>query len=382
LKNILMWTLAAIVVAAVLVISGNPPYWLGRLGVNVHASAGPSASSFTPRIVLPGSNQPAAPRENPADEHFDVSALQSASDYAEAQKSASLIITRHGYIVFEKYWQGSTFDTVVDSRGLGRVLAALATGAAIAERKIGWPDEPVGYLMPAWSKDPRGEITVRNLLQLSSGLGQSASGYGMTRALDIPLGARPGSRWLDQNADPDLLGHVIHQATKRPYVNYVSESIWARIGAGDASLWLDGEGGEPHVDMGFFARQGDWLRVAELLLNNGNFRGDEVLSPRWVPELLKPSTTNPNYGSYVRLGEHQSPGASPYASSDVLLIEGGGNRMWLVPSLQIAVLRTGASPAADWDDGRIPNFVIRGTRDFVPAAARPGADIRQLVPNH
>jgi len=147
----------------------------------------------------------------------------------------------------------------------------------------------------------------------------------MTRALDIPLGARPGSRWLDQNADPDLLGHVIHQATKRPYVNYVSESIWARIGAGDASLWLDGEGGEPHVDMGFFARQGDWLRVAELLLNNGNFRGDEVLSPRWVPELLKPSTTNPNYGSYVRLGEHQLPGASPYAASDVFLVEGGGD---------------------------------------------------------
>jgi hypothetical protein len=56
--------------------------------------------------------------------------------------------------------------------------------------------------------------------------------------------------------------------------------------------------------------------------------------------------------------------------------------MWLVPSLQIAILRTGALPAADWDDGRIPNFVIRGTRDFVPAAARPGADIRQLVPNH
>ncbi len=32
--------------------------------------------------------------------------------------------------------------------------------------------------------------------------------------------------------------------------------------------------------------------------------------------------------------------------------------------------------------GRIPNLIIRGARDFVPAAARPGADIRRIVPNH
>ncbi len=382
MKTVVTWALAALVIAAVLVISGNPPYWLGRLGLQVHAGDGsPSVSSYTPRIVLPGRNQPPAPRESPDEEKLDVAALQAASDYAEAKQSKSLIITRHGYIVFEKYWQGSTFDTVVDSRGLGRVLAALATGAAIREKKIAWPDEPVGYLIPAWNKDPRGVITVRNLLQMSSGLGSSTSAYGNTRILEMPLGAPPGTRWFDQDVDPDLLGQVIHRATGRSYADYASESIWARIGAGDASLWLD-NGGEIHVDTGFFARQSDWLRVAELLLNNGNFQGDEVISPRWVPELLKPARSNPNYGSYVRLGQHPAPGASPYATSDVLMVEGGGNRMWLVPSMQIAILRTGGQPAADWDDGRIPNLVIRGARDFVPAAARPGSDLRLLVPNH
>jgi CubicO group peptidase (beta-lactamase class C family) len=376
------YMLAALVVLGVLIVARDPAHWLnGWVNVAPYGGADLPASAYMPRAVLPGGNQPAAPRESPAEEHLDVSALQAASDYAEAQQSKALIVTRHGYIVFEKYWQGSEFDTVVDSKGLGRVLAALATGAAIADKKIGWPDEPVGYLIPAWSKDPRGEITVRNLLQMSSGLGSSASAYGSTRVLDMPLGAPPGTRWLDQNADPDLLGQVIHRATGRPYADYLSESIWARIGASDASVWV-GQDGDPHVDAGFFARQSDWLRVGELLLNNGNFRGDEVLSPRWVPELLKPSKSNSNYGSYVRLGEHQAPGASPYATPDVLMVAGGGNRMWLVPALQIAILRTGGQPAAEWDDGRIPNLIIRGARDFVPPAARPGADIRQLVPNH
>jgi CubicO group peptidase (beta-lactamase class C family) len=385
LKTLIKWTALAVVVAAVLVIAREPLYWLRRLTVAVHGGGELPQSLYMPRVVVRGGNQPPAPRESPDAEKLDAAALQTAAEYAEKQQSRALIVTRHGYIVFEKYWQGSNLDTVVESAGLGRVVAALATGAAITDRKIGWPDEPIGYLIPALSKDKRGEITVRNLLQMSSGLGSSASPYSTSiieRYLDLPSEAPPGTRWLDQGVDPDLLAYVIHTATGEPYADYLSQAIWARIGAGDAWIWLDSPGGDAHVDTGFFARQGDWLRVAELLLGNGNYQGDEVIVPRWVPELLQPVKSNPNYGSYLRLGTHAAQGMSPYATSDVLVVDGGGNRLWLVPSLQIAILRTGGQLASDWDDGRIPNLVIRGARDFLPAAARPGADIRQLVPNH
>jgi CubicO group peptidase (beta-lactamase class C family) len=385
LKTLIKWAALALVVAAVLVIAREPLYWLRRSTVAVHGSGELPQSFYTPRVVVQGGNQPPAPREKPDAEQLDSAALQSAADYAEKQQSRALIVTRHGYIVFEKYWQGSNLDTVVASPGLGRVVAALATGVAISERKIGWPDEPIGYLIPAWSKDPRGEITVRNLLQMSSGLGSSTSTYStniISRYLNLPSEAPPGKRWLDQGVDPDLLAYVIQNATGQPYAEYLSQAIWARIGAGDAWIWLDSAGGDAHVDTGFFARQGDWLRVAELLLQNGNYQGDEVIVPRWMPALLQPAKSNPNYGSYLRLGTYTPPGMSPYATSDVLVVEGGGNRLWLVPSLQIAILRTGGQPSSDWDDARIPNLIIHGAHDFIPAAARPGADVRQLVPNH
>ena len=386
MKTLIKWAALALVVAAVLVIAREPLYWLRRSAVAVHGSGELPQSFYTPRVVVQGSNQPPAPRETPAAENLDTAALQAAADYAEKQRSRALIVTRHGYIVFEKYWQGSNLDTVVDSGGLGRVVAALATGVAISDRKIGWPDEPIGYLIPAWSKDTRGEITVRNLLQMSSGLGSSTSPYStkiISGYLDLPSEAAPGKRWLDQSVDPDLLAYVIQKATGQPYAEYLSQAIWRPIGAGDAWLWLDNPDGDAHVDKGFFARQGDWLRVAELLLQNGKYQGDEVIVPRWMPQLLQPAKSNPNYGSYLRLGTRPMPGmSSPYASSDVFVVEGGGNRLWLVPSLQIAILLTGGQPSSDWDDGLIPNFIIRGARDFLPAAAQPGADIRQLVPNH
>jgi CubicO group peptidase (beta-lactamase class C family) len=198
----------------------------------------------------------------------------------------------------------------------------------------------------------------------------------------VPLVAPPGKRWLDQGADPDLLAYVIQTATGQPYAEYLSRVIWKRIGAADASIWLAGASADPHADAGFFAQQGDWLRVGQLLLERGHYQGDEVLVPRWVPELLQPLKINPHYGSYLHLGAPTEPGMSPYATDDVFVVEGGGNRMWLVPSLQIAILRTGDTLASDWDDGRIPNLIIHGARDFVPPVARPGADIRQLVPNH
>jgi CubicO group peptidase (beta-lactamase class C family) len=368
-KTLLAWIVTAVAIAAVLIVAGDPPYWLQRFGFESHAGAEMPLTSHSPRAVIPGSAQPPAPHESPETQQLNVDALQSAADYAEKQHSRALIVTRHGYFVFERYWQGSDLNTVIASSGLGRVLAALATGVALSDRKIAWPEEPLGYLVPAWNKDRRGAVTVRNVLQLSSGLGSP--------------GAPPGQRWQDQESDPDLLAHTLQTVTGMPYTEYLSESIWKRIGAADASIWLDPSDHSPHVDTGFFARQGDWLRVGELLLGNGNYQGDEVLLPRWIPELLKPSRTNSDYGSYFHLGAHTAPRMTPYLTPDVYVVEGGGNRMWLVPSMQIAILRTGGPVGADWDDGRIPNLIVNGAHDFVPAAARPGSDLlRQLVPNH
>jgi CubicO group peptidase (beta-lactamase class C family) len=397
LKDFLKWVVLALFVFAVLGVARDPLYWLRYSMARVYGGADLPAAFYTPRVTVHGSNQPPAPRESPAAESLDGQALQAAADYAEAHHSRALIVTRHGYLVFERYWQGTDLDTVVDSQGLGRMVAALAAGIAIRERKIGWPDEPISYFFPELLDNPRGKITVRNLLQLSSGLGAPAADAENSaqspdtiyatdmvgQYLNLPLGAPPGTRWRDQSADPDLLALVIQKATGQSYYEYVSHSIWARIGAGDAAMWLDHPGGAAHVDRGFFARQGDWLRIAELLLRNGNYQGDEVVVPRWVLQLLEPARSNSNYGAYIRRGNRAAPGMTPYIADDVFLVSGAGNRLWLVPSLQLAILRTGGTSSnADWDDGRIPNFIIRGTRDFVPPAARPGADIRQLVPNH
>ncbi len=349
------------------------------------SQSAPALSQLREQVA--GGNQPAAPRESPESELLDAQALNAAADYAASHQSLALIVSRHGYLVFERYWSGTRYDTALESGELARILTALAAGAAISQRSIGWPDEPIGYVLSNLSQDPRGTITVRNLLQLSSGLSPHAepedSADLIAAHLQQPLAAKPGERWQDQSADAELLAHVIGLATHQRYAQFLSQAIWSRIGAADASLWLDHEAGAAHVDRGFIAQQGDWIRVGELIAGNGRYQGDEILSPRWIPQLLQPCAANSNYGAYVRLGAHGAPGTTSYAVADTIIVEGGGHRLWIIPSMQLVMLRTSARPdAGDWDDARIPNLIASSARDYVPPAARPGADLRQLVPNH
>ena len=384
----------ALLVAAVIGFAGAPTFWKRYAVVWAHGGRFP-VSVYAPREPVPGGNLGPAPRVAPELELLDRQSLTAAADYAGKYGSRALIVSRHDHLVFERYWQGTSFDTVEDAGEFGRVLLALAVRIAISDKKLAWPDEPIGYVLKEWAGDARGAITVRNLLQMSSGLAPAGSlrnpwsraakeAFGTdidAQYLNWPLAAPPGRQWLEQSADPQLLARVLERATRQRYAHYLSESIWKRIGAADASLWLDRDGGAAHVDRGFLARQGDWIRVGELLLKDGNYQGDEIVVPGWVTQMIRPAKAHAGYGFYVRLGSPALPDTTPYATDDVFLVAAGGNRLWLVPSLQIAILRTG-EPADDWDDARIANLIIRGARDFVPPQARPGADLSRLVPHH
>jgi CubicO group peptidase (beta-lactamase class C family) len=347
------------------------------------------ARVYLPHELVVGDNSPPAPRVAAETEQLDPAALEAAARYAGEHRSLALIVSSHEHIVFERYWQGTGFDTPVDAQSFTRLLAALAAGAAVSHRLIGWPDEPVGALIGEWSQDARGAITVRNLLQMSSGLAPIGAGRPpsdlTTALLHTPLAGTPGVTRLEQATDPQLLALVIERATRQRYASYLSQALWRRIGAADAWLWLDHPGGSAHADCCMLARQGDWIRIGQLLLRDGNYRGDEVIRPGWVTLMRTPAQSDPQYGAYVRVRWQPAAGQEPLAARDVFAVEGaGGNRLWLVPSLQIAILCTGTPAGRDaaWDDSRLPNLVIRAARDALPAAAQPGADVSALVPGH
>ncbi|HTT43666.1 MAG TPA: serine hydrolase [Steroidobacteraceae bacterium] len=379
---------AAVLAALALLLGVLAAYGPALWRTYLEALARRSAPLYQPRERVAGGNEPVAPRVAPALEQLDPQALESAASYAGAHGSRALIVARHDHIVFERYWGGSKFDTVSDGQDFTALLAVLATGVAVSHRSIPWPDEPLSLLLAEWREDPRGAITVRNLMQRSSGLASGAdlkaSADLTTTVLGIPLVQVPGSTRVPEASDAQLLALALERATGERYAQYVSSALWRRLGAADAYLWLDHPGGAAHADCCMFARQGDWIRVAQLLVRDGAYRGQQLMRPGWVTFMRTPARSDADFGSFVRVSLRPSARSEPYAARDAFAVgEEGGNRMWIVPSLQLAIVCTGPSPgrAADWDEVRIPNLIIGAARDQLPAAAPPGK-VSALVPGH
>jgi hypothetical protein len=130
------------------------------------------------------------------------------------------------------------------------------------------------------------------------------------------------------------------------------------------------------------ARPADWMRLAEVLANDGVYLGDEIVRPGWIKQMLTPARANANYGFQVSL--HETSG-EPITVRDMFSVDGGRYRLWISPSLQLAILRIGGGrDGEDWSDTRIPNLVIRGLRDYVPPAqsASQTIDPKLYAPGH
>jgi CubicO group peptidase (beta-lactamase class C family) len=175
---------------------------------------------------------------------------------------------------------------------------------------------------------------------------------------------------LQHEPDPRFLVQELVRATGQPYAQYLSERLWRRLGAADAQV-------APECCL--LARQGDLIRLGALLASDGLYDASQVVPPGWIKQLVAARYT-------LEPGEPFDPqrAGEPYAARDVFFLGRlRKNRLWLVPSLGLAVLRTGEGRAgdADGDDAMIPNLVIRGTRDFRPPSGTP-TDLESLVPNH
>ena len=382
MKRLIQWAAVAVVVVCMMTVARQPEFWKRYLTALVQGPDVP-LSFYEPRELVEGDNRPPAPRVGPALEMLDVDALQAAADYASKFNSDALMVTRHGHIVFERYWNGPvSIPSWTHNPSCARSTPCSWESPSSAQDRLAGQTDRVSHsaIEPRCARCDHHSQSSSD----SSGLDSRwsarerfgtdiASEDSAARAGRHPGGAGPTSLqtpiwWRWPSSGP----------TKERYAQYLSEALWRRLGAADGWLWLDRAGGMAHADCCLIARQGDWVRLGELLASGGRFEGDEIVTPKWVAQMLVPAKGNSSYGGSLKVKPGRASEA--YALQGVFAVEGRGNRMWLVPSMSLVILRTGGALGGDWDDSRIPNLIIRGARD-VPPAPRPG-DLRGLVPNH
>ena len=318
-----------------------------------------------------------------------AAALDQAKTYSLEQQGVGLLVLKDGAIIHRSFADGVNESTPTDSYSMHKSVVALVFGKALDDGLIASIDDPVGDYIDEWKRDPRGVITLRQALTMSSGLMVAEGPSDFLKlllasdinsvALRTPLAEPPGTVFAYSNTNSQIAGIALERALKRAgyagYAEYLDKKIWCPIGNNAGELWLDRVGGAPHYYSGLFTSIDNWARIGELIRNGGAVNEKQVVPAQWISEMGKPSAINPAYGIHIWRGSpwmakrrynQTNPLAvihsAPYLADDVLFFDGfGGQRVYIVPSAGLTIVRTGRVNF-EYDDAKIVNLILAAMR--------------------
>ncbi len=314
--------------------------------------------------------------------------IQSAIEFSQATGSHALLIYHKEALVLEHYFPGYSKQHLTSTASMHKSVLALLIGIAIDQGFIKSVDQPASDFLKEWASDQRNKITIRQMLQQSSGidypefsfhpLGEWNEMVVGDNVLKITLNQaaekQPGTEFAYNGINPQNLGLLLQRATGQRYSSYLSENLWQYIAEEDSYVILDSEINKmPRMFCCLDAIAKDWLRVGILILNKGILNEKRIVSESWIEQMTSSSQLNPNYGYLTWLGmEHQERRiynikstatgfhSEPYIDKDVIYFDGfGGQRVYIIPSQELVIVRTGAIKM-DWDDAKLPNIISQG----------------------
>ena len=314
------------------------------------------------------------------------------ADYALNDSGQAILISRYGKIVYERYQNDTTRETLINPQSMSKSLLALAIGYALTQGDIKSLDTPISEYLPDLSKDRRGSITVKNLLQMSAGLEQISkdySPYPWSRGVRQHFGTDfnywvmqlqsidpPGTKFEYNNNESNLLGMVLEKAVGMSYQEYLSKEIWPAFGLGKAEAYLDKENGSIMKSCCIFSRPIDWLKLGQIILDKGEVNQKQVISEEYITQMTNSSPTNQGYGYQLwfkplelrggYVGEPAPKNPQIWWSSELYLdtvykFSGyGHHKTWIIPSLDMVVVRINGNkwPKEPFDQSKIPNMLI------------------------
>ncbi|MEA5452711.1 serine hydrolase [Leptolyngbya sp. CCNP1308] len=346
-----------------------------------------SANWYQPRQLVPGVGSQSPLLAKAETTEILPEALQTALEFAEEQNSVALLVMHRDRLVLEQYWQGHTANDPVNSMSMVKTLLALLIGVAIDEKHIGSIQDPVGTYISEWADDPRGDITLADLLYMQSGLRNDnridtlrsdlVQLYGGSNTqklvLNIPLERAPGGAFDYSNFNSQLLSLVLERATGESFGDYLSSRLWQPLGARDGFLWLDRPKGSAKPFCCFFATAQDWVRLGQMLLHGGKVGDRQIIPKSWLEQMLKESPLEPTFGLHIWLKARTADypqvnfaSSAPFAASDTFYLDGRHHqRVYVIPSEELVIVRLGEEPPA-WDDAVIVNAILEGLRSPRP----------------
>lgn len=286
-----------------------------------------------------------------------------------------IVVLHKGELVAEGYGNDHAINTKHTSWSMGKSIISNLVGLQVDKGVFNLDQNG---LLPDWT-DERKTINLKNMLQATNGLDWVEDYGGVSDATKMlflkpdaaavaaskPLKYEPGTYFYYSSGTTNIISKILrNQLGEENYQRLPYEGLFYKIGMHNTVMEKDASG--TFVGSSFvFAPGRDFARLGLLMLEKGNWLGEQILSEEWVEFATTPTTAAPmgEYGAqwWLNAGNPKNPAEKKFPDlPNDAFYAGGFEGQWIlvIPSKDLVIVRLGFTPKGEFSMNDFASNVI------------------------
>ncbi|WP_351014506.1 serine hydrolase [Shewanella sp. AC91-MNA-CIBAN-0169] len=245
--------------------------------------------------------------------------------FLKRRATTALLVLKNDKVTHEQYFLGTKSDDKRISWSMAKSFVSILFGMQVDAGNIDI-EKTVGFYLPELAKSGYGNVKVKHVLQMSSGVKwnedyldfySDINKMGRVLAIGGSLDqmtselvneSTPGKAFHYVSMDTHVIGMILRRVTNKSLVELLQQNLWNTIGMESDAYWLTDSQGSAFALGGLNVTTRDYARFGRLLLNNGAFNGKQIVSAAWIKaattpqaDYLKPQVGKLGYGYQIWL---------------------------------------------------------------------------------
>ena len=307
----------------------------------------------------------------------------------------SVLIVKDQELVYEKYFQGYKYDymaeglrgdliqfdkeTTHNTASATKSVTSLLVGLAIDKDFIEDTNSKIFSFFPSYSRlknTEKDRITVANLLTMTSGLKWNEQDVFYSDVendiiqlfitsdpvefiLSKPIIHEPGTNWYYNGGGTNLLGEIIHNTSQLKLDEFGEKYLFEPLGI-DGHEWQSINHDLIYASGDMKLKPRDMAKLGQLVLDEGKWNGNQVVSSKWIREMTKHSVVLSQNSGYAYHWWIQS---YEWDSKNIISIYAdgwGGQRIMVFPTVNMVVVFTGGNYLEQHPlDDIVSNYILQ-----------------------
>ena len=263
----------------------------------------------------------------------------------------SIVLIRNGSLILEEFLYYNNRYWLQEFRSAGKSVTSVLMGIALDKGFINGVDKKLFDFFPEFEKGDgwdrrKDDVSLHHVLSMRWGFDESGPANTLiwypenwiNKTLSLPLVSEPGEEFEYHSAAPALCGPILERMTGMPVKKFAKDYLFDPLQISDY-LWHTMSDGNTLTAGGMFMRPRDMAKIGYLILNRGQWHGQQILSEEWIDVSTRPYTSDNElgYGYYWWLSRYK--GGNHFYET-IFAAGHGGQRVMVVPELNLVAVFT------------------------------------------